>query len=240
MTPPALLAEGIVALRSERVVLNEIDLRLRPGELVTIEGPSGVGKSTLLLILAGLLTAHRGQVRVTGLSLEQLSPLERAQRLAIAMQAPILPPELSVLDLVRLGRLPHRFCLPCATRKPRRQRDVEAGAIEQAIRAVGLGFLAARPLGSLSGGEQRRAHIARVLAQMTPILLLDEPTTNLDELTARVVIEELKRRADQGTAILLVTHDTAIARAHGARRLHMQDGKLLSAPERPSQSRAAP
>lgn len=239
MIPFALSAQDIVAVRQQRRVLDGIELCLIPGEVASIEGPSGAGKSTLLYILAGLLAPDCGKVSIAGYPLEGLAPRERAQRLAIAQQTPVLPAELSVLELVRLGRLPHKVPGAGLLNRFWRDCDTDAEPIDRALVAVGLRSLAARTLGSLSGGEQRRAHLARVLAQETPLLLLDEPTTHLDEVTARQLMKELQRRAEQGTAILMVTHDAAWASRHCGHALRLENGRLLSASQRPNQRKAS-
>jgi len=234
MTQFALSAQEIVAVRQQRRVLDGIELSLIPGEVASIEGASGAGKSTLLHILAGLLAPDCGKVRIAGEPLEELAPRERAQRLAIALQTPVLPGELSVFELVRLGRLPHKVSGTGVLNRFWRDCDIDAESIERALTAVGLRNLAARTLGSLSGGEQRRAHLARVLAQETPLLLLDEPTTHLDEVTARQLMKELQRRAEQGTAILIVTHDAAWVSRHCGHALRLDNGRL-SASQQPNQ-----
>jgi len=234
MTQFALSAQDIVAVRQQRRVLDGIDLCLIPGQVASIEGASGVGKSTLLHILAGLLTQDAGNVSIAGCALETLAPRERAQRLAIAQQTPVLPAELSVLELVRLGRLPHKVPGTGVLNWFWQESEFDAEPIDRALTAVGLRSLAARTLGSLSGGEQRRAHLARVLAQETPLLLLDEPTTHLDQVTAHQLMKELQHRAEQGTAILMVTHDADWVSRYCDHELRLENGRL-SALQRPNQ-----
>jgi iron complex transport system ATP-binding protein len=239
MIPPALSVEGVVIAREQRRIVDKVHLCLAPGEFVSIHGPSGAGKSTLLLTLAGLLPAARGRVMVAGYELNSLTPRERAQRLSIATQSPVLPSELTVLDLVRLGRLPYEApARAFIQRMWRRDVNVEA-PVHQAIAAVGLQKHARCTLGSLSGGERRRAHLARVLAQETPLLLLDEPTTHLDEVNARQLRNELERRAEQGTAILVVTHDRFWINRFCNRELRLANGRLLPTVQRHHQTYTA-
>ncbi len=232
---PLLTAEGIVATRRSACVLKGVELCAMPGELVGIEGISGAGKSTLLHILGGLRRADFGRTCLAGTPVEQLDPLQRARRVAIAMQTPVLPRELSVAELVRLGRLPHQ---PLSlTRRLSARTDTDREPVARAISALGLRALAECSLGAISGGEQRRAHIARVLAQEPPGLLLDEPTTHLDELTSRQLMRTLQQRAREGAAVVLVTHD-AVCLRHCSRTLRLENGTLLPVPQRQHQIRS--
>ncbi len=240
MLVPALCADGIVAARGCTCVLAGVDFCIMPGEIVAIEGRSGAGKSTLLHILAGLLQPDFGGVIVNGVAIGQLGVAERARCIAIALQSPVLPSALSVIELVRLGRLPYerRAGLLSSLRCGRYTglafaSKSESEIIQNAIVTMGVHRLTSRPLGSLSGGEQRRAHLARILAQQTPVLLLDEPTTHLDELTFRQLMRELQRRAERGTAVVLVTHDTAGVHRHCHRNLRLEHGSLHSVSPRP-------
>jgi ABC-type cobalamin/Fe3+-siderophores transport system ATPase subunit len=137
---------------------------------------------------------------------------------------------------VRLGRLPYEPSVRQFVQRLGRRVANDEAPVEQAMASLGIHQLAARTLGSLSGGEQRRAHVARVLAQETPLLLLDEPTTHLDEVTARQLFKELQRRAEQGTAVLLVTHDLLWVHRFCNRRVRLSNGKLLPVSQRQNQT----
>lgn len=195
--PQALLAASGLTLSYEngRPILQNLDLSLRSGEITTILGPSGVGKSSLLRVLAGLRAASHGQVLLEGQRLERPHP-----QLAVAFQAPALLPWLSLEKNVAFGLdFKHQ---PDLSRTERQRR------IDQAIDEVGLS--AARRLmpHELSGGMAQRAALARCLARQPKILFLDEPFGALDEIT-RASMQDLLLKVvrDYQTAALLITHD---------------------------------
>jgi putative ABC transport system ATP-binding protein len=202
-------------------VLRGVGLAVAPGESVAIVGPSGSGKTSLLLLLAGLERPSAGTIRIEGraldgLSRDQLADLRR-DRMGIVFQSFHLLPSLSALDNVALP-------LQMAGRE-----DAHARAREQLAR-VGLASRMEHRPAELSGGEQQRVAIARATVHRPRLLLADEPTGNLDDASAEGVRQLLLGlNREQGTALVLVTHDPAFA-ARCGRVLRLRDGRVDDLP----------
>jgi len=201
----------------ETVALRGADLALQRGTWTSVMGPSGSGKSTLLHVMAGLLEPSGGAVMVGGQDLTRLPPPERAQRrrsrIGIVLQRDNLHP---LLDVAGNIELPLRI-------DGRGGRDAQ-GRVDELLEQVGLADRRRHRAGELSGGEAQRAAIAVALAPRPQVLLADEPTGELDELTAAGVLDLLASlREDEGTAILTVTHNPRVAE-RADRRVTMRDG----------------
>ena len=199
-------------------ILSGVSLAVEPGETVAVVGPSGSGKSSLLMVMAGLERASRGRVRVAGEDLGRLDEDSlarlRRRRIGIVFQAFHLIPTMTALENVAMP-------LELAGR-----RDA-FGRAEEGLAAVGLeGRLAHYP-GQLSGGEQQRVAIARAFVAGPDLLLADEPTGNLDAATGRLIIDCLfAERARHGTTLILVTHDSSLAE-RCAREIRLSDGRIV-------------
>jgi len=200
-----------------RRVLHGITLDLWPG-WTAIVGPNGAGKSTLLRALAGLLPPDGGEVRLQGRPLAQWPAAERARQIAWLAQQGAPSGDLTVRELVALGRLPHLglFGTPGPT---------DEACIDQAMQDTGCAAWAERRLGQLSGGERQRCLLARALAVQAPALLLDEPTTHLDPPQQVAVVRLLRRVGQQGT-VLSVLHDLPLA-LQADRLVVLRDGRLV-------------
>lgn len=204
--------------RSQVPVLHGISLSVNCGEMVSVMGPSGSGKSTLLYCLAGLERPDTGSVRIDGQDLSELSRSDlarmRRSRVGFVFQSYNLMPTLTAADNVALPYL-------LAGEKP------PEGLVEQTLAEVGLEHrITARPP-SMSGGEQQRVALARVLAQRPGVIFADEPTGALDTRSGALVLDKLTEVAHRPQqAVLLVTHDPGVA-AHSDRVIFMRDGHVV-------------
>lgn len=199
--------------------LTEVTTALRPGAITAICGPNGAGKSTLLSALAGLLRADEGEVLLDGAPLSALPPRERARAIGYLPQSGEVAWDVSVANLVALGRLPHG--------------DKGKFAVASAMAATAMSDFATRPVSTLSGGEKARALLARVLAGEPRWILADEPLAALDLAHQLSLLNVLRAQADSGVGVVLVVHDLALAMNHADRVLVLDDGRLKadSAPE---------
>lgn len=205
MTDLTLRAEGLSLGYRDRIVIRDLTLALPSGGVTAILGPNGCGKSTVLKALARLSTPISGRVTLGAEDIHAQNTRSLARRLAILPQAPLAPDGITVADLVKRGRAPWRgFLAPWS--------DADAEACDRALAAVALTDMADRALSEMSGGQRQRAWIALVLAQSTPLLLLDEPTTWLDlphQIEVLSLLRELNRKG--GTTVISVLHDLNLA-----------------------------
>jgi iron complex transport system ATP-binding protein len=194
--------------------LNDVSASLHPGQVTAICGPNGAGKSSLLLCLAGLLAPFRGEVSLDGKALVSLHPRERAKAIGYLPQDGEVAWDLSVRNLVALGRLPYR--------------DRSNQPVDAALTALDLQDFADRPVGSVSGGEKARALLARVLAGEPRWILADEPLAALDLGHQLALIAHLRCVAEAGAGVVLVLHDLALAMNHADRALVLDQGRVAA------------
>ncbi len=204
-------------------VIAGVDLPVPPGQITALIGPNGCGKSTLLRGLARLLKPRAGAVYLDGAAISALPTKELARRLGILPQSPTAPEGLTVRDLVAQGRYPHQGWFQQWSRE-------DEAVVARALDITGTTALAGRPLDTLSGGQRQRAWIAMALAQETPILLLDEPTTFLDiahQLEVLHLLERLNR--EEGRTIVMVVHDLNHAARYAGHLVAMAEGRIVVA-----------
>ncbi|MFQ5856520.1 MAG: heme ABC transporter ATP-binding protein [Anaerolineae bacterium] len=215
-------AQDITCAYDGRHVLEELRLAAHPGEILALIGPNGVGKTTLLRAMARLLRPRRGTVLLGNKDLWRMAPRRVARQLGLAPQASSANWPLTVERAVALGRAPHRgWLLPLSAD--------DRVAIERALQQTGLTPLRERRVTELSGGEQRRVVLARVLAQEPEVLLLDEPTAHLDLKYQTEILELVRRLAHWGKlAVVISLHDLNLAALYADRLALLSEGQLLT------------
>ncbi|QNA93468.1 MULTISPECIES: ABC transporter ATP-binding protein [unclassified Microbacterium] len=216
-----LATEDLRAGYGGRGVLVGLDVRIPDGELTVIVGPNACGKSTLLRALARLLPATGGRVLLDGGDITRLSTKEVARRMGLLPQSPLAPEGITVADLVGRGRYPHQSVLSSWSADDER-------AVTEAMAATNVTDLAERNVDELSGGQRQRAWIAMALAQETPILLLDEPTTFLDIGHQIEVLELVTRLHQEGRTVVVVLHDINQAARYASHLVAMKDGRIVA------------
>ncbi|MCA8978073.1 MAG: ABC transporter ATP-binding protein [Planctomycetes bacterium] len=213
--------EGLVLMRGERAVLDGCDLELRAGELVLLAGRNGAGKSTLLRLLLGAESPMAGRVVLDDRALDRWEPSARARQVAFVPQGVECPFEFTGRELVAMGRYPHRPGNAALQAE-------DLAAVARALAIVDAEAFADRPVTTLSGGEQRRITVARALATEAPLLLLDEPTANLDLEHALQLVALLRREATGGRGVLVASHDLNLLAPHCDRVALLHGGKIVA------------
>jgi putative ABC transport system ATP-binding protein len=201
--------------------LRDADLEIGAGEFVAVVGKSGSGKSTLLNLIGGIDDPSSGEIEVAGADIRRMRPNElaawRGRKVGFVFQFFQLLPTLTVAENVML---PMDFCRTFPARERR-------GRALRLLEGVGVAAQADKLPAALSGGEQQRVAIARALANEPAVVLADEPTGNLDSITARTVLDLFARMAGAGTTVVIATHERDIARIVD-RTVEIADGRILS------------
>jgi iron complex transport system ATP-binding protein len=215
-------ARGLTYGYGRRRVLGQVDMELRPGEMVGLIGPNGSGKSTLLGLLSGLLVPWAGRVVLDDLEVHRMSRLAVAQRIGLGVQQPQLAPGFTAMETVLSGRF-------AAMGRRMFEGAEDVGAAREALAMVGLEGLSGRTAATMSGGERQRLALARVLGAVPSILLLDEPTSALDpdyQVKVMVLLEGLCRR--ERLAVCVVSHDLNLAGMFCDRLVLLKGGRCLA------------
>ncbi|MCT1398375.1 ABC transporter ATP-binding protein [Paenibacillus sp. p3-SID867] len=213
-------AKGLGLSYGGDFIFENLDLTVPIGKITVFIGSNGCGKSTLLRSMARLLKPQRGSVVLNGADIASLSTKDVARKLAILPQGPTAPEGLTVMQLVKQGRYPYQSWLRQWSRE-----DEEA--VTAALASTGLTELADRTVDSLSGGQRQRAWIAMTLAQETPLILLDEPTTYLD-LTHQIEVLDLlyELNVQEQRTIIMVLHDINLACRYADHIVAIRDGSI--------------
>ena len=216
-----LTAHALNAGYGERQVLDGIDLELPDGDFTVIVGPNACGKSTLLRTLARLLRPSGGEVLLDGQDIRRLPTKQVARRIGLLPQSSTAPEGITVFDLVARGRYPHQSILAGWS-------EQDEAAVDAALADTNVSDLADRAVDELSGGQRQRVWIAMVLAQETPLVLLDEPTTFLDIAHQLEVLELVQRLRTAGRTVVAVLHDINQAARYGSHLIAMSEGRIVA------------
>lgn len=204
-----------------RTVVDDLSVVVPDQGFTVIVGPNACGKSTLLRALGRMLPARAGQVVLDGRMIGEYPAKEVARQIGLLPQSPVTPDAITVADLVSRGRYPHQRLLQQWS-----PRDEEA--VHSALVEVGMVDTADRLVDELSGGQRQRVWIAMALAQETPILLLDEPTTFLDISHQIDVLDLCSRLHAQGRTLVAVLHDLNLAARYATHLIAMKDGAIVA------------
>ncbi|MGO3886910.1 MAG: ABC transporter ATP-binding protein [Mycetocola sp.] len=202
-------------------VITGLNLDVPTGGFTVIVGPNGCGKSTLLRALGRVLPARSGAVRLDGSALSGFRPAELARRVAFLAQSPLTPGSITVGELVARGRTPHQGLFRQWSRDDER-------IVSESLSSVGLRDASERLVEELSGGQRQRVWIAVVLAQETPVLLLDEPTTYLDVAHQIEVLDVCSELHRAGRTLVTVLHDLNMAARYASHVVAMRDGAIVT------------
>lgn len=229
------MAESAPLLRLTRVsfgydgreAIRSLSLFIAGAGITAVSGPNGSGKTTLLHLIAGLISPASGTVEIEGISVQSYSRLASARLVALMPQYLPYTPWLSVREVVELGAYPHapKTLFPVFSRS---ESDSLLADVDAALDSVGIMEVADRLSGELSGGELRRVHLARALLQKPKILLLDEPTADLDLNHQGALIRLVRELGLGGVAVIVVTHDLNFASRLGGRLVLMKDGEVVA------------
>jgi iron complex transport system ATP-binding protein len=218
MTGAKLILKDLVVGYAGRTLIENVDTVFEAGTLTVLIGRNGTGKSTLLRIIAGLAKPLGGRILVDGADISAMSPRKLAATIGFVSTERVRVTNLRVRDVVALGRTPYTDWIGNLT-------ETDHTAVSEALELVGMGDFAAAPLDTLSDGEAQKVMIARVLAQDTPVILLDEPTAFLDFYARREVCELLARLAhERGKTIVFSSHDLALVDEFADRQMEIEGG----------------
>lgn len=216
-----LQVENLRCAARGKIILDDVGLEVAAGCFLGILGPNGAGKSTLLRSLLGLTTPNSGTIRIGDRRVLEMSRREIAQKVAFVPQLQEVFFDFPVADVVAMGRTPYqgRF---------RPMDKADRFAIDAAVAATGIESILGRNIRTLSGGERQRVLLARALAQETPLLLLDEPTANLDLAHELEALELLRGLCDRGKTVVAVLHDVNLASRFCDRLLLLKSGRSVA------------
>jgi iron complex transport system ATP-binding protein len=204
-----------------RVISEDLSVSIPDGSFTVIVGPNACGKSTLLRALSRLIRPQEGEVLLDGKAISAYKAKEVAKRLGLLPQTSLAPDGITVADLIARGRYPHQGLI-------RQWTDADEHAVSTAMTATGVTDLSTRLVDELSGGQRQRVWVAMVLAQETPLLLLDEPTTFLDISHQIELLELFTDLHLAGGTLVAVLHDLNHAARYATHLIAMKDGRIVA------------
>lgn len=217
----SLSAENIKVGYGDKIIIDDLSVQIPPGEFTAILGPNACGKSTLLKSLSRMLDVKHGLVELDSKNIKEYSSKEVARIMGLLPQSPIAPDGIVVEDLVGRGRYPHQGLFNQWSAK-------DTAAVEKAMERAKVTELKDRLVTSLSGGQRQRVWIGLVLAQETPIVLLDEPTTYLD-ITHQVEVLSLAHSLkEEGFTVVAVLHELSLAFRYATNLIMMKQGSIVA------------
>lgn len=205
----------------DRRIIDGLDVEIPTGSFTVIVGPNACGKSTLLRTLARMIAPEQGRVVLDGREIGEYSSKEVARRMSLLPQSPVVPEGITVEDLVARGRYPHHSLLQQWSRE-------DQAAVDAAMARARVQDLAGRFVSELSGGQRQRVWVALVVAQNSPIVLLDEPTTYLD-ITHQIEVLNLARDLQrEGFTVVTVLHELTLAFRYATNVIMMKSGEIVA------------
>ncbi len=221
MPEPTLVAEGATFIVGKTTLISAVSLEIVPSELVAVIGPNGAGKSTLLNLLSGTVHPTEGAVFVNGSNTTDSALSDLARERSILTQREPADIPFTASQVVEMGRFPHR-------REESNSHREDVAAIAAAMALTDTAQFADRIYSTLSKGEQTRVSLARVIAQATPIVLLDEPTTALDVAHQERIMRRSAELAAAGKTVVAVLHDLNAAAVHADRIILISEGRVVA------------
>ncbi|PEL12101.1 ABC transporter ATP-binding protein [Bacillus sp. AFS017336] len=220
-TESRLWTENITIKYDNRVISRNLSVQIPDGSFTVIVGPNGCGKSTLLRTLSNLLKPSAGEILLDGKAITSYKSKEVARKLGLLPQSSTAPDGITVANLVSHGRYPYQNLI-------RQWTDEDEAAVMSAMELTNTSDLSHRYVDELSGGQRQRVWVAMVLAQQTPMLLLDEPTTYLDIAHQIELLELFKDLNQQGNTLVAVLHDLNHAARYADNIIAMKDGQVIA------------
>ncbi|REF28968.1 iron complex transport system ATP-binding protein [Xenorhabdus cabanillasii] len=205
----------------KRTIIDGINIAIHDSEFSVIIGPNGCGKSTLLRAISRSMQPQQGEVQLDGINIHRYKPKAVARELSLLTQGAVITEALTIYDLVSRGRYAYQTFL-------RQWSEEDERIVNEALQAVDLWDMSQKLVSELSGGQRQRAWFAMTLAQQTPIILLDEPTTYLDISHQIEMLDLCQRLHQQGKTLVLVLHDINLALRYATRLIMMKNGQVYA------------